>query len=79
MVLPGVVVGCWALVAAAAVVTKDVPDFALVAGIPARQIGWVGRAGVRLVADGAGRWRCPQTGEQYLECGATLTPLAGEA
>jgi carbonic anhydrase/acetyltransferase-like protein (isoleucine patch superfamily) len=74
-----VVVGCWALVAAAAVVTKDVPDFALVAGIPARRIGWVGQAGVRLVADGAGRWRCPQAGEQYLECGEALTPLAGRA
>jgi acetyltransferase-like isoleucine patch superfamily enzyme len=79
VVLPGVVVGSWALVAAAAVVTKDVPDYALVAGVPARRIGWVGRAGVKLVADGAGRWRCPQTGEQYLECGETLAPLAGPA
>jgi carbonic anhydrase/acetyltransferase-like protein (isoleucine patch superfamily) len=74
-----VVVGSWALVAAAAVVTKDVPDFALVAGTPARRIGWVGRAGVKLMADGAGRWRCPQTGETYLECGETLTPLADQA
>ena len=79
VVLPGVVVGSWALVAAAAVVTKNVPDYALVAGVPARRIGWVGRAGVKLVADGAGRWRCPQTGEQYLECGETLAPLAGQA
>jgi hypothetical protein len=67
------------MIAAAAVVTKDVPDFALVAGIPARRIGWVGRAGVKLVADGAGRWRCPQNGERYLESGETLTPLAGQA
>ncbi len=75
VVLPGVAVGCWSLVAAAAVVTRDVPDFALVAGIPARRIGWVGRAGVRLVADGAAHWCCPQTGERYLESGETLTPL----
>lgn len=79
VILPGVVVGSWAMVAAAAVVTKDVPDFALVAGIAARRIGWVGRAGAKLVADGAGRWRCPQTGEQYLECGGTLSPLPAQA
>jgi UDP-2-acetamido-3-amino-2,3-dideoxy-glucuronate N-acetyltransferase len=79
VVLPGVVVGCWALVGAAAVVTRDVPDFALVAGTPARRIGWVGRAGVKLVADGAGRWRCPETGERFLERGETLTPLTGQA
>jgi len=77
VVLPGVVVGSWAMVAAAAVVTRDVPGFALVAGIPARRIGWVGPAGAKLEADGVGRWSCPQTGERYLESGATLTPLAG--
>ncbi|MDN6567101.1 MAG: N-acetyltransferase, partial [Actinomyces sp.] len=41
-------IGEWATVAAGAVVTHDVPAFALVAGVPARRIGWVGRAGVRL-------------------------------
>ena len=78
VVVAGCVIGRWALVAAGAVVTRDVADFALVAGVPARRIGWVGRAGVKLVPDEAGRWRCPQTGEQYLECGETLTPLAGQ-
>jgi acetyltransferase-like isoleucine patch superfamily enzyme len=76
VILPGVVVGSWAMVAAAAVVTKDVPDFALVAGIPARRIGWVGRAGAKLESFGPGMWRCPQTGERFLERGATLTPKA---
>ncbi len=79
VVLPGVVIGRWALVAAGAVVTRDVPGFGLVAGSPARRIGWVGRAGARLAADGTGQWRCPQTGEQYREAVGALTPLRAAA
>lgn len=41
-------IGKWAMVAAGAVVTKDVPDYALVAGVPARQIGWVCECGEQL-------------------------------
>lgn len=67
VVVAGRSVGRWALVAAGAVVTRDVPDFALVAGTPARQIGWVGHAGVRLESSGNGKWRCPQTGSLYTE------------
>lgn len=59
-----VTIGRWAVVAAGAVVTKDVPDFALVAGVPARRIGWVGRAGVPLREDGDALV-CPRTGERY--------------
>lgn len=66
-VVAGRSIGRWALVAAGAVVTRDVPDFALVAGTPARRIGWVGRAGARLLPSGDGKWRCPQTGEFYRE------------
>ncbi len=62
-----VTIGRWAMVAAGSVVVRDVPDFALVAGVPARRIRWVGRAGVPLEDLGGGRFRCPQTGTDYVE------------
>ena len=68
-----VTIGRWAMVAAGAVVTKDVADFALVAGVPARRIRWVGRAGIPLEDQGGGTWRCPQTGETYTETDGQLT------
>ncbi|MEV4195513.1 acyltransferase [Streptomyces toxytricini] len=79
--VPGVRVGRWALVAAGAVVSRDVPDFALVAGVPARRIGWVGRAGVRLTerAGEPGVWECPRTGALHDEKGGALTERTGKA
>jgi acetyltransferase-like isoleucine patch superfamily enzyme len=68
-----VTIGRWALVAAGSVVVADVPDYALVAGVPARRIRWVGRAGVPLEAAGEGAWRCPQTGETFTERDGVLT------
>jgi UDP-2-acetamido-3-amino-2,3-dideoxy-glucuronate N-acetyltransferase len=65
-------VGRWAMVAAGAVVVHDVPDFALVAGSPARRIGWVGPAGRRLVEEADGRWLCPVTGTLFAESGGLL-------
>tara|TARA_R100000365_G_C2748490_1_gene80173 strand:- start:11964 stop:12554 length:591 start_codon:yes stop_codon:yes gene_type:complete len=67
-----VTIGEWATVAAGAVVVKDVPAHALVAGVPARRIGWVGSAGVPLVSDGDQVWRCPRTGERFTETDGAL-------
>jgi UDP-2-acetamido-3-amino-2,3-dideoxy-glucuronate N-acetyltransferase len=60
-------IGAWALVAAGSTVTKNVPAFALVAGVPAKRIRWVGKAGVPLADEGAGQFVCPKTGARYLE------------
>lgn len=77
-VVPGVVVGRHAFVAAGAVVTRDVADYALVAGVPARRAGWMGRHGHRLARDpaaGEGVWRCPESGYRYREEGGALRCL----
>ncbi|MEV7631315.1 DapH/DapD/GlmU-related protein [Microbacterium sp. NPDC089318] len=72
-----VTIGAWATVAAGAVVVKDVPDHALMAGVPARRIGWVGEAGVPLQTDGSDSvWVCPATGDRFVESNGTLTKEA---
>lgn len=60
-------VGSWAMIAAGSIVTRDVPDHALVVGNPARQIAWVGRTGRRLESTEDGYLRCPDTGEKFVE------------
>jgi UDP-2-acetamido-3-amino-2,3-dideoxy-glucuronate N-acetyltransferase len=70
----GVTLGRYSMIAAGAVVTKDVPDFALMAGVPARQIGWVARRGKRLGGD----LICPETAERYEEHKDGLRPCSGQ-
>lgn len=67
-----VTIGAWALVAAGSVVVADVPDFGLVAGVPSRRHGWVGRLGVPLERVDEATWRCPQSEELYMEYDGAL-------
>jgi UDP-2-acetamido-3-amino-2,3-dideoxy-glucuronate N-acetyltransferase len=80
-VVCGTTVGEYAFVGAGAVVSRDVPAFALMVGVPAKRIGWMSRHGERLQlpAYGAGEVElvaeCPATGERYRLQGDTLTLL----
>jgi UDP-2-acetamido-3-amino-2,3-dideoxy-glucuronate N-acetyltransferase len=58
-------IGAYAFIGAGAVVTKNVPDFALVVGNPARQLGWVGEYGHRLHFNAEGVATCPESGQVY--------------
>lgn len=71
----GVTVGAFAFVGAGAVVQRDVPDFGLMVGVPARQIGWMSAYGERLdlPVSGAAEAVCPHTGDTYVLQNRTLT------
>ena len=80
-VLCGVTVGCHAFVGAGAVVHRDVPDFALVVGVPGRQIGWMSRFGEQLglPLHGQAEATCPHTGDRYLLEGGAVRLVSAEA
>jgi len=73
-VVCGNAIGAYAFVGAGAVVTGEVPDYALMVGVPARRVGWMCRCGVRL-AGGAGGWACPGCGARYREEDGRLGPV----
>ena len=60
-----VVIGQWSLVGSGSVVSKDVPDHAIVVGNPAKQIGWVSKSGYKLTEVSENIWECPKTGFKY--------------
>jgi len=64
----GVTVGRYAFVGAGSVVNRDVPDFALMVGVPARQVGWMSRFGERLELplSGNAEATCPHSGDRYV-------------
>ncbi len=67
-VVCGITVGRYAFVAAGAVVARDVPDYALLVGVPGRRVGWMSRHGHRLPApDAQGVMACPESGLRYRE------------
>lgn len=72
----GHTIGRSALIGAGAVVTKDVPDFALVVGNPGRVVGWVSEAGRKLVFDKNGVARCEKSGKSYRLADGVVSEVA---
>ncbi len=64
----GITVGRFAFIGAGAVVNKDVPDYALMVGVPARQVGWMSEYGEKLALPlkGEGKAVCPHSGDEYI-------------
>jgi UDP-2-acetamido-3-amino-2,3-dideoxy-glucuronate N-acetyltransferase len=77
-VVCGLTIGEYAFIGAGAVINRDVPAYALMVGVPARQVGWVSRAGERLElpVSGDAVASCPRTGERYVLRDGTCKPDA---
>ncbi len=72
----GITLGCYCFISAGAVVTKDVPDYAMIIGVPGKQRGWMSRHGHPLAEkDAKGLLVCPETGFRYQEVGDSLRCL----
>ena len=74
-ILCGITIGRYAFVGAGAVVTRDVPGYALVTGNPARQTGWMSEQGHKLLFDEHGMAECPESGTKYFLKDSVVTKL----
>ncbi len=75
VLIPGLSIGAWSMIAAGAVVTRDVPPHALMVGVPARRVGWVGKSGKPCIGQGDD-WVDPDTGVLYQESDGQLKELS---
>lgn len=75
-VVCGVTLGEFAFIGAGAVVTSDVPSFALMVGVPARRVGWMCHCGERLHLESGGAGKCGRCGAEYREDGGRLQQIA---
>lgn len=66
-IICGITIGKYSFIGAGAVINKNVKDFALMVGVPARQIGWMSSYGerIKLPLNGEGKWECQRTGDEY--------------
>ena len=72
------IVGSWAMIAAGSVVINNVADFELVGGVPAKHLGWVGRAGYKLESHNGEDFTCPSTKERYKLISTSKLSLVSE-
>lgn len=70
-------IGAYAFIGAGAVVTKNIPDYALVMGNPAKQTGWMSEYGHKLKFDAEGHAKCPESGAEYILKNGKVSKVVG--